>query len=447
MPVARSNRPRVATKKAIARPKARKVSYQTRPYVRGRGGYYVAGGLHASGKMGPFSGGAALHAGYSKGEVSIPTVKGLGAYDLSKIRHNTLLMGDPPIIKNLKSREGAVVFRHREYIGDIVSSSVANTFSVQSFPINPGMSQAFPWLSNIASSFEEYILNGCLFEFKSTASDAIASSTNLALGEVVMATQYDPLNPAFNSLNQMLNYEYAQCCKVSESALHMIECAKNQTPISQLYVRSGSVPGNADLRLYDHGTFYIATNGLQGTSVNVGQLWVTYEILCFKPKIPTSEPYAANYFKSQSVAGTVAQNTPLGTSWVVPPGNLNTLAVVLTSTTMTLPATQGLVSYLISLNFNSLTAQVAAFNNFTFSNCKRINAWGPAFLGNTDVAPQATLAGATSMSICFIVSTTVPLAAAVITLANNVAYAGASNYVDIVVSEIPYMDPNVYGSG
>lgn len=436
-------------KKPVKQYKKKAVKRYRRPYVRGRGDYFIGGGAYAEGKIpGIGKAGIGIQGGYSKGNAVIPTVHGLGAYDVSKIRHNVLLHGDPPVIRNSRSREGAVIFRHREYIQDIVSSSTTNTFKVDSFPLNPGMSQTFPWLAQCANSFEEYVLNGIIFEFKSITSDAISSSSLATIGEVILATQYDALNPPFSSNQQMLNYEFAQVCKASHDCLHMIECDPHQTAVSShLYTRSGSVPGNADLRLYDHGTFYIASNQISGTSVVLGQLWVTYEVLLYKPKIPTSEPYAANYFKAVSTTGTVSNNNPLGTSWIYPPGYLNSMSILLTGTSITFPVTQGLISYLVLLNWNSLTAMAASYPNLTFTNCKRINAWQSGFASNMDAAPQSLLAGTTTECLSFIISTTSPgILPAIISLANNAGLSGLNNNVDIVISEIPYMDPNIYGS-
>lgn len=268
------------------RPRARKSTTAGQSRALGRAIRSGGAGIGRS-VGGAFAGPPGAYVGGALGDLvgsSIAHFTGLGRYDVSKIRKNVFLH-DPPVMQNAKMMEGATVIRHREYLGDIVSSSSANTFNIQGFSLNPAQSKSFPWASAIAEQFEEYAINGMVWEFKSTASDAIASSTNLALGEVILATQYDPIDDPFSSNVEMLNYEFAQSCKVSESALHMIECDPRQSPMTHLYTRPGAQPANTDLRLYDFGTFYIATNGLQGTSVTVGQLWVTYEFLFYKPKV------------------------------------------------------------------------------------------------------------------------------------------------------------------
>lgn len=187
----------------------------------------------------------------------------------------------PPMITN-SMKTGAIIVRHREYIGDIISSTV---FLNRNFPINPGMVGTFPWLAQIANAFEQYRFRGLIFEFKSLSADAlISASTNIGQGTVIMATQYNALSPGFSTKIEMENYEYANSCKPSCSFMHPVECALYQTPNTPLYVRNGPIPPNADERLYDLGNFNLATQGLPSASGSIGELWATFEIEFFKPK-------------------------------------------------------------------------------------------------------------------------------------------------------------------
>ena len=133
---------------------------------------------------------------------------------------------------NQSTRE--VVISHREYIGDVVSGP-AGTFSLQSYKINPGNPLTFPWLSSIASNFQQYRMQGCVFEFKTTSADAL-NSVNTALGQIIMATNYNVVQGDFQSKYEMENTEFANSCKPSASMMHAIECAKHLTVLDELYV-------------------------------------------------------------------------------------------------------------------------------------------------------------------------------------------------------------------
>lgn len=175
-----------------------------------------------------------------------------------------------------------VRIKHREYLGDVISSATAGAFQIQSFALNPGLEATFPWLSQVCgATFQQYRINGMVFEFRSMSSDAL-NSTNTALGSVVMATDYDSKDAVFTTKQQMENTMFGVSCKPSSSMLHAIECERSQTSVSELYIRPYDVPQGADIRLYDLARFSIATQGCQGTSVNLGELWVSYDISLFK---------------------------------------------------------------------------------------------------------------------------------------------------------------------
>lgn len=425
-----------------SKPRNRAKPYKPKKKVYGgHGAYYIKGDINASAKIpGLGKGSIGLQGGYMSDK---SVITGHGAYNVQNIRHNSILMDNPPSVHNARYREGATIIRHREFVGLVTSSSSANTFKIDSYAINPAQSGLFPWLSSIAQNYEEYMIDGLLFEFKSTCSNAIASSTNLSLGNVNIAVRYDPTDPAFTSDLEMLNYEYAQTSKVCDDVLYFLECDRNQSPLSHLYTRAGAAASSQDLRFSDFGNLYISTNGLQGSSINLGMLYVSYQIALYKPKIGALQSTPGSQFKAVANPGTVAQNTPLGSVWTYPVNN--NLACTLSPTVITLPQLGEPVSYLIVVNWNALTSMTWGVNTYTLVNCYRIKAWN----NNAqpyDTAPQSGASLIQSGSICYIVST-VAGAIPTITLANNIAYAGASASCDIYITSVAYYDPNVYGTG
>lgn len=213
----------------------------------------------------------------------IGRIFGSGDYVTSAGVQGNNLMGAGAQAPQFAGPAQQVRVRHREYLGDVISSHTAGAFQIQSFPINPGLSATLPWLSQVCgSTFQQYRINGMVFEFRSMSADAL-NSTNTALGQVIMATDYDSKDSPFTSKQQMENTMFGVSCKPSCSMIHAIECARNQTAVSELYIRAQAVPTGADVRLYDMGNFYIATNGCQGIDVNLGELWVSYDITLFKP--------------------------------------------------------------------------------------------------------------------------------------------------------------------
>lgn len=227
-------------------------------------------------------------------QTAIHKITGFGDYTLPTypIEKNVLLeTNSPPIVQN-NGKE--FIIRHREYLGDVysgVAGSPGNPtptpFTNTVYNINPGLTASFPWLANVAGRFEEYQLEGMLYEFKSMYSDAVVQ-TGGSLGTVVMATEYNASKPAFTSKIEMENYEFAMSSKPSVPMCHPIECNNKQSVLSQQYVRTNNAAlVNQDIKMYDFGTFQIASVGIPctGQALSLGELWCTYQIKLLKPRI------------------------------------------------------------------------------------------------------------------------------------------------------------------
>ena len=115
------------------------------------------------------------------------------------------------------------------------------------------------------------------------SADAL-NSTNTALGQVIMATNYDVNQPLFDSKYEMENTEFSTSVKPSLSAMHPIECARTESTLNELYVAAGgNIPPGGTASMYNFGNFQIATNGFRqqmSILVNYGSLMRS---LLFKP--------------------------------------------------------------------------------------------------------------------------------------------------------------------
>lgn len=295
--------------------------------LRGRGDYTYAkpGPWGTIGRTLGGTAGGMIGAKYGMGKAGAAVGSKLGSYlhyigkifgsgdyvtSADQVKQNVLT--NTAQIPSFAAGKNIVKIRHREFLGDVISSSVAGAFRITDYPINPGLVGSFPWLSDVCgASFQQYRINGMVFEFRSMSSDAL-NSVNTALGSVVMATDYDSKDVPFTSKQQMENTEFGVSCKPSSCMIHGIECARNQTAVSELYIRAYDVPTGADIRLYDMGRFSLATVGCQGTSVNLGELWVSYDIDLIKA-IEQVPLYIAP--TSAWDLGTASKDTdPLGTA-------------------------------------------------------------------------------------------------------------------------------------
>jgi len=351
------------------------------PYSPSIGRQLLEGGGSALGSLfGPS--GAVL--GRSAGN-ALSTIIGLGDY---KINQNVFLQGRLPQMMNVPQGGGTVI-RFQEYITDIISSSSADTFNIESFNINAANASSFPFLSQIAENYEQYSFEGLVYEFRSTSGDALTSS-NTALGSVILCTNYDSLDANFASKGEMLNYEYSTSVKPSENCMHMIECAPRQSVLSKLYCLPGSVPTGADARLYHLGKFQIATTGFQGTSVNCGQLHCTYQVRLLKPKLYASLGLSSAAYNSAAAAGTALNATPLGTGHTIA---YNTIGCTVNAGNITFPDSQIRERFLITV-FMSGSAAAVVQPGITYSGCAA---------GGLTAISQTPASGVSSINIRYMV--------------------------------------------
>ena len=81
---------------------------------------------------------------------------------------------------------------------------------------------------------------------------------------------------------------------------------------------TSTVPVNEDVKTYDFGDFYFASQGIplgpSGAAVNLGELWATYQISFLKPKIVTgSSSYVDSgfaYFSGVPISPNPGQGNP-----------------------------------------------------------------------------------------------------------------------------------------
>jgi len=231
----------------------------------------------------------------------VDKIFGFGAYD---IKCNSLMPCAQ--VPSMHSSGEMVVIRHRELISEIQSPAGGTIYT---FALNPGMESSFPWLSSVATNFQEYRWLGLVYEFKTDLTEFVTSST---AGYNTMATQYRSDQGPFPSRLDMLNTEYVSEARTIDNFFHPIECDPAENPSKIQYVRSGPLPANSDLKTYDLGLLNFSCYQPPVGTV-IGQLWATYEVALYKPtpgsdQIVETAPF---FFHAQATA-TPTNALPLG---------------------------------------------------------------------------------------------------------------------------------------
>jgi len=253
-----------------------------------------------------------------------------------------------------------ITVRHREFVCSLTGNSA---FEVQRFfPLQPADSNTFPWLSSLASRFQQYKFKGLVFHYVPTSGMAI-SGTNSALGSVMMQTSYRANDSPPESKAEMMNEYWACEASPHESFCHPIECDPKENPFSIHYTRTKPVPERDSLLMYDLGVLFVALQGQQGTNI-LGDLWVTYEVELSKPIIESNVSGPLHSARFTYATATVS-------NWFGSTAKLATGDVKCETINNTLQFPLGTVGeFMVTVVFNSTT-------NFT-----AINLSGPPTLVN-----------------------------------------------------------------
>lgn len=305
------------------------------------------------------------------------------------VKSNALIKGSEAKAVRMSSDKSTFIFEHTEYIQDIVTSSTAGAFNANSFTLNPSNVTTFPWLSQLANSFETYELDGLIFRFVSTSGESVAS-TNTAIGTVMGTFVYDSLDPIFVSKQQFLQYDDTVDCKFSQSFICGVECDSNIIPSFSKKLYIGTPPANSDPKTYNYGNFVIATSGGQAASTTIGELWVSYRIKCHITK-------QSNYLPGQIHVSSAytTPSVPFQTVNYV----LGSIPYTLTSTTLTLNNLLVDVPYVLSYWISAGTTGNWTSGTVIPANCTAVsffsNGANAAFYSN----PTST--STYNMEICF----------------------------------------------
>jgi len=220
----------------------------------------------------------------------IGKLTGTGAYlhNADKIRYNSLFnrTNDGVQIPSFGETDRSTRICHREYIGDLISgpTGAPTLFDTwENVGVNPGLLDSFAWLSQIAQNYDTYKFNGIVYEFKSMSGSATGANTQL--GNIIFSAQYNSTNLPFTNKLQMENYQGACSCNPSENMLFGIECDPKDLPLDHLYVRSGQVRNNQSKQFYDLCSLQIATQGVPTANQILGEIWVTYDVDLYQPKL------------------------------------------------------------------------------------------------------------------------------------------------------------------
>lgn len=348
--------------------------------------------------------GSRLGSGSVGGDIGkrISRLIGSGDYESNSVATNSLIKGSGLSASSQFGQSSLKIrVKHREFLGDIVSGSVAGAFTNYTYPINAGLRSTFPYLSQLASNYEEYCFKGLVFEFISTASPFLSTS---ALGAAIAAMEYNSSSPAFTSKFAMENSSMAVSTRLDKNLMYGVECATGANAQNCYYIRSGT--STLPLTTTDLGLFQFAVAPGAGVPVNtvLGELWVAYDVELDRPYLNMDDIGSCHIYRSG-----VSNVNPLGTTstFIRSSGSLSSTS----ATFNTLSPTSVSVgdSLLITIQWVGTATTVIFPTTPTLTGCSFQN----LLVGNTAsvaTSPQGSLAGVTyaTYSLTVLCSSIVP---------------------------------------
>jgi len=222
-----------------------------------------------------------------------------------------------------KSREPKIVHSkgscriiHRELV---YSMSGHVPFTVERIlNIQPGNSFTFPWLSIMAQGWEQYCFNSVSVRYHTRA----GTSTP---GSVIIAPDYDASDNSPSSEAVASTYQDT----VEDAPWKDIVCHLRKTALQGVnkrhFVRTGSLPDNADIKLYDAAKVFLCSVDASSGNIPWGKVWIEYDIEFFVPQVP---PQGGGIIGGGEIegGGTITPANPLGTTPANYATNVNVVA-------------------------------------------------------------------------------------------------------------------------
>lgn len=202
--------------------------------------------------------------------------------------------------KGRSGQDRGILIDKTEPVGVIESDGSGDFHICAKYAINPGQASTFPILSQEAKVYEKYMFEELEFFTIPLVSQYALGGQQ---GETALAINYNPALPSPASQTAALSlkpYDANLPCL----PLQIRSTKPDLTQTTAMFVRTGNLPGNADVKTYDVGNLYVTCEGLYETPFNICRLFVRYKCRLFNRVVLTDQGPPQNmscsYFNSNS---------------------------------------------------------------------------------------------------------------------------------------------------
>jgi len=185
--------------------------------------------------------------------------------------------------------------RHREYLQPI--TTVTAFTGAGRYVVQPGLTDNFPWLGQIAQAFEQYTISDLKYVYR----NRLATNQNVS---IYCAMQYDVSDPEFKTVEELCTYGGARS-EVGWTDFTFDAMLSRGKAYQKYFIRTDALAAGVDPQLYDMANFTICAVGTTG-NLYAGDLFVEYNVNFTSPKMNPAllGAYGATANMSQSTFAT-----------------------------------------------------------------------------------------------------------------------------------------------
>jgi len=230
-------------------------------------------------KVGAITGGVGYAAKVAKQMIKTSSTPSLRGAKTNTIKSAPVSLGTtmytsaPTITKSAKSQR----VTHRELINASVNGTTSYTI-VGSYPLQPGLATTFPWLSTIATSYEQFRFHKLIFHYV----PFVATSTS---GTTMLMADYNASDAVPTTETQFMDHPGATSAAVWEHISFRCSLSDLHALGPRRYIRNCATAG--DIKTFDCGNFYIASDNC-ASAISSGKLYVEYDVELFTPQLVPS---------------------------------------------------------------------------------------------------------------------------------------------------------------
>jgi hypothetical protein len=187
----------------------------------------------------------------------------------------------------------------KDYLGLITGGT---GYQVVSFRIQPGLPGVFPWLSKSAAAYEQYRFRKARLVIETLCPTTVA-------GEVMMYADYDSHDPVPNDARDFFENSASKSAPVWQTAFTYELDERSMNEVRMHYVRTGAIPENADIQLYDCGVIHLAYDNLDASldGIAISRVFLEYECEFFIPHTDSLEEAQQNFNLFVTLSCTISQ--------------------------------------------------------------------------------------------------------------------------------------------